>query len=93
MNKKYFLILLFSFVAAGFFSFFASSSPDGLEKVAEDKGFIETALEYPFHTLMPDYTFPVENEFISTSLAGIIGTIFVFLIIYSINSLFIKKER
>ena len=39
----------------------ASSSPDGLEKVAEDKGFIEKAAEAPYK-LMADYLFPgVEN--------------------------------
>ena len=43
-NKKFlvsgFVVSLF---LAGVVSFYASSDPDGLEKVAEDIGFIETA--------------------------------------------------
>ncbi len=35
--------IVVSLFIAGFVSFYASSSPDGLEKVAEDQGFIETA--------------------------------------------------
>ena len=35
--------ILVSIIVAGFISYYASSSPDGLEKVAEDKGFLDTA--------------------------------------------------
>jgi cobalt/nickel transport protein len=48
-NKKFlgagFLVSLF---LAGVVSFYASSDPDGLEKVAEDIGFIETAEEHTY---------------------------------------------
>ncbi|MBU0597877.1 PDGLE domain-containing protein [Patescibacteria group bacterium] len=81
MNKKYIYLALIAFLIGGIVSLFASSSPDGLEKVAEDKGFIQTALDYPFQTLLPDYTFPVNNEYLATALAGTIGTVVVFLII------------
>ena len=44
------------------FSPFASSSPDGLEKVAEDKAFIDSAKDAPYE-LIADYVFPwVDNE-------------------------------
>ena len=33
---------------AGIVSFFASSSPDGLEAVAEDKGFLDQATDHVF---------------------------------------------
>jgi cobalt/nickel transport protein len=47
MKQKTFLISGFiaSLFLAGVVSFYASSHPDGLEKVAEDIGFIETAKE------------------------------------------------
>jgi len=47
MKQKTFLISGFiaSLFLAGIVSFYASSHPDGLEKVAEDIGFIETAKE------------------------------------------------
>jgi len=56
----------------------ASSAPDGLERVAEDKGFIGLAEESPFQ-IMADYLLPgIENEVIATILAGLIGTLVVF---------------
>jgi cobalt/nickel transport protein len=42
-NKFLLAGILISIFVAGFLSFYASSSPDGLEKVAEDKGFLDTA--------------------------------------------------
>ena len=59
------------------FSPFASSNPDGLEKVAEDKEFLDTA-EDPGYEIIPDYTFPgVENERVATILSGIVGVLTV----------------
>jgi hypothetical protein len=56
----------------------ASSSPDGLERVAEDKGFMETACEAVFE-IIPDYAMPgAGNEAVSTILAGVIGTLILF---------------
>ena len=55
----------------------ASSSPDGLERVAEDEGFIDSAEDAPFD-LLPDYTIPgVDNEAASTILAGAVGVLVV----------------
>ena len=59
------------------FSPFASSHPDGLEKVAEDKGFLNKAKDAPYE-IIPDYTFPgVDNEKAATVLAGIVGVFIV----------------
>lgn len=56
----------------------ASAYPDGLEWVAEEHGFIETA-RAPLYEIIPDYVFPgVSNEALATILAGIIGTLIVF---------------
>lgn len=55
----------------------ADPNPDGLERVAEDQGFIETAQEPPY-TILPDYTVPfIESEILTTIAAGIIGVIAV----------------
>ena len=45
MNSKrlYIIGFVITLLIAGVFSFYASSSPDGLEKVAIDLGFIDTA--------------------------------------------------
>jgi cobalt/nickel transport system permease protein len=55
----------------------ASSSPDGLERVAEDKGFVEEVEDSPYEVL-PDYTVPfIEDETATTIIAGAIGVLIV----------------
>lgn len=55
----------------------ASSSPDGLEAVAEKQGFLEAARQAPYH-LLPDYTVPgLENPVATTILAVMLGTVVV----------------
>ena len=77
-NRKFYAsALLVSVLLAGGASFYASSSPDGLEKVAEDIGFIETAKD---HTnaggALADYGVKgIENERASVGVAGVIGVI------------------
>jgi cobalt/nickel transport system permease protein len=56
----------------------ASANPDGLEWVAEQKGFLDTAQSAPFE-IIPDYVFPgISNEAVATIFAGIAGTLIVF---------------
>ncbi|MBN2146191.1 MAG: energy-coupling factor ABC transporter permease [Anaerolineales bacterium] len=56
----------------------ASSHPDGLEWVAEQKGFLDTA-QGPLYNIIPDYVLPgVSNEALATILAGFIGVLIVF---------------
>lgn len=56
-----------------FLSPFASGSPDGLERVAEDEGFIDEGRAAPYEVIA-DYAFPgIENETVATILAGVIG--------------------
>lgn len=65
---------------AVFLSPWASSWPDGLERVAESLGFHKKA-EQPETTLwdrspLPDYKLPgVKNESLATALSGLIGTL------------------
>ena len=55
----------------------ASPHPDGLERVAEDQGFIETAQDAPYEVI-PDYVLPgVPNEALATIAAGVVGTLIV----------------
>lgn len=59
------------------FSPLASGNPDGLERVAEDKEFIDQARD-PGYTIIPDYTFPgIENEAVATIVSGIVGVLIV----------------
>jgi cobalt/nickel transport system permease protein len=69
-------LLLALFVAV--FSFAASPFPDGLERVAEDQGFILKALD-PVYQILPDYTIPaIENGITSGIAAVVLGTVVVF---------------
>jgi cobalt/nickel transport system permease protein len=55
----------------------ASANPDGLEWVAEQAGFLQTAQE-PSYSIIPDYVLPgVSNEAAATILAGVIGALIV----------------
>ncbi|KPC84101.1 energy-coupling factor ABC transporter permease [Streptomyces sp. NRRL S-4] len=62
-------------VLAGFVSFYASANPDGLEKVAADKGIDEKVQEHgAAGSPLADYGVKdVENARISGGLAGVIG--------------------
>ncbi|HEV8653077.1 MAG TPA: PDGLE domain-containing protein [Actinomycetes bacterium] len=81
-NLRTFVIggLLVAIGLALFVSGFASSSPDGLEKVAKDKGFLETARDH----LVGDgplahYTIEgIDNERLSTGISGLIGVLVTF---------------
>ncbi len=55
----------------------ASSHPDGLESVAEQLRFLETA-QPPLYEIIPDYLLPgISNEALATILAGLIGLVVV----------------
>ena len=77
-NKKFlvsgFVVSLF---LAGVVSFYASSDPDGLEKVAEDIGFLESAEDHTYADgALADYGVKgIENERASVGVAGVAGVI------------------
>ena len=55
----------------------ASANPDGLERVAEDLGFISHGAAAPYQ-LLPDYTIPaLGNGGLSTIAAGVLGALVV----------------
>ncbi|MBU0705588.1 MAG: energy-coupling factor ABC transporter permease [Chloroflexi bacterium] len=66
---------------------YASPHPDGLERVAEDMGFIGAALDAPYE-IIPDYVLPgISNEALATVAAGIVGTLVVAGVAFSIARL------
>lgn len=72
-------LLVAALVIAGLLSYFASSSPDGLERVAEDQGIAESAAAHDLENgPLADYqTTGVDNEWLSTGLSGVIGVVAV----------------
>ena len=74
---------------------YASSSPDGLERVAEDKAFLGEGAPHPVQEAspIPDYAFPgVEDERVATGLAGFVGALGVFALGSGL-SLVIRRRR
>ncbi|MBC7255168.1 MAG: PDGLE domain-containing protein [Chloroflexi bacterium] len=70
----------------------ASPHPDGLERVAEDQGFLERAADAPYH-LIADYLFPgISNEAAATILAGIVGTLLVFGITWGLAAALRRRQ-
>jgi hypothetical protein len=67
--------LVVAFALAAFASPFASSQPDGLEKVAADKGFLANAKDSATaDSPLADYSVTsVADEKASTGLAGVLG--------------------
>jgi hypothetical protein len=56
---------------------YASSSPDGLERVATDKGFAAEARHHD--SPAPGYAFPgIDDPKLATGVAGFAGTLLVF---------------
>jgi ABC-type Fe3+ transport system permease subunit len=89
---KWWHVALAIALVLAFLSPLASGSPDGLEKVADDEGFIDKATEPPFQ-IIADYVFPgIENEALATILAGIIGTIAIFVVVYAVAWLLRRRQ-
>jgi hypothetical protein len=60
---------------------FASASPDGLERVAGDKAFLDQGrlANVQEDAPVPDYAFPgIDDPHLATGMAGFAGTLFVF---------------
>ncbi len=80
---------------ATFLAPFASSSPDGLERVAEDQGFLERAEGKQVWKAapVPDYEMPgVGRSGIATALAGVAGTLIVFGLALGLGRLLARRR-
>jgi cobalt/nickel transport protein len=87
-NKRWIWIGLAVALAVGaLLSLTASPSPDGLERVAENQGFLERAVQTPpLHSPLPDYLFPgIADERLATGLAGFLGTLALFALGYGVG--------
>jgi cobalt/nickel transport protein len=96
MRKREIVIGLAAALAiALFLSPFASSWPDGLDRVAKDLGFFEKGegaevLQAP----IPDYKIPgLDNEGFSTALSGTLGTLAMFGIGFGVACVLRRKGR
>jgi len=95
MKKFVIICLIVSAALVLIIAPFASSWPDGLERVAINLGFIEKGEGQPLlNSPMPDYTLNfIQNEKLSTISAGLIGVILMFLLAYAIGVLLKGKQN
>lgn len=78
-------------LAVVFFSPLASADPDGLERVAEDIGFLTQGQNAPY-SILPDYTIPFIGESaVSTIVAGLIGALIVAAIAFGVGRLLARS--
>ena len=90
VSKRFYLyFLMASILIAGVLSFYASSSPDGLEKVAEDKGFLETAKDSALsESPLSDYGVAgIDHDRLSVGLSGVIGVFVTALVAFGVFAL------
>ena len=79
-NRTFLVVgVLVALLLAGVVSFYASSAPDGLDRVAGDHGLAETEREHPAgYSPLADYRARgVENDRLSTAVAGVSGALVV----------------
>ena len=69
----------------------ASADPDGLERVAGDHGFVESARD-ALYSIIPDYTVPGVDGNVSTILAGLIGIVIVFGLMVLVGRLLARRR-
>ena len=70
----------------------ASTDPDGLERVAEDMGFLELGQSASYQ-ILPDYTIPFLGETaLSTIVAGVVGALVVLGIMVVIGGMLRRKK-
>jgi cobalt/nickel transport system permease protein len=71
----------------------ASANPDGLERVAQDFGFIGSGIQAPFE-ILPNYTVPILGETsLSTIVAGVIGALIVAAVAVGVGRLLRRSPR
>lgn len=94
-NRVFVLVgLVVVLLIAGVASYYASSSPDGLESTAEDTGFGDSARDSATSgSPLADYGVSgVDSDRLSVGLAGIIGVLIV-LVLVSILTAVLKRRR
>lgn len=94
LKKFYLLFFIAALSLAGGLSFYASSSPDGLEKVAEDEGFLESAKDSALsNSPLADYGLAgLDSERLSVGIAGVIGVVVTAIIALALFTLIKKRS-
>jgi hypothetical protein len=93
MKSKWWIIGLSVALLLAILSPIASAFPDGLERVAEDHEFVDKAIA-PTFSVIQNYTFPgIDNEAAATILAGLLGTLLLFGLVFGLASILKSKHE
>ena len=93
LRKYWWVMGLLLALGVALLSPLASPHPDGLERVAEDEGFLDQAQDAPYEVI-PDYAFPgIENEAVATIVAGLAGTALLFVLGYGLAWLLRRRTE
>lgn len=85
-------------LVAVFLSPFASSDPDGLDRVAQDLKFEDKAVaeapaqKLPFYQVFEEYQLRGAPEGVATSAAGLVGTLVTFGLAWGLGKLVIQRS-
>lgn len=76
-RRWWLLAAVVALVLAAVVSFYASGDPDGLERVAEDEGFVDAAADHDLGDgPLADYEVEgVDDDRLSVGLAGVVGVV------------------
>lgn len=91
--QRWLIPVIGTLLIAGILSLFASSFPDGLEKVAETLGFIHLSQNVTIvvNTPFTNYQIAGINQNIGTSISGLLGTTTCFLLSFIMTKFIIRK--
>ncbi len=93
MKSRWWLIGLAIAMLLAVLSPIASKFPDGLDRFAEGYSFVDKASE-PAFTVISDYSFPgITNEATATIVAGLLGTLLLFGIVFGLASILKSKHE
>ncbi|MFD0674826.1 PDGLE domain-containing protein [Cohnella sp. GCM10027633] len=93
-KKKWIVLAIVTLLAGGLISYFASPHPDGLERVAEDHGFLDEAKEPSWTAWIPDYEVPgIGVPIVKVGLAGVIGIGLMYGALYLLTGTLSRRSK
>lgn len=93
MQKRWLVGFAAALLIAAFVSPFAASSPDGLVRVAGDKGFLVKGTNY-ISSPIADYSMPgMGTSGVARATAGITGTLVTFGIMYGFTKIVVARRK